>query len=132
MSSAREKLDVPHFERVLRTRSSVLRAEIHEVLLRSDAEPYAKLAGEVHDLEEEALADLLVDLDLAEITRHIEELRDIDAALRRIATQTYGACLSCGQPIEPDRLEAYPTAKRCFTCQKSREHLTMVPPTPTL
>jgi DnaK suppressor protein len=39
------------------------------VLLRSDRERYADIAGQVHDAEEEAIADLLVDVSLAEITR---------------------------------------------------------------
>lgn len=33
---------------------------------------------------------------------------DLEAALRRIEDGTYGICQSCGQPIEPERLEAVP------------------------
>jgi len=130
--SAGEKLDLPHFEHKLRGRSDALRAEIREALVRSDAERYSTLVGEVHDEEEAALADLLVDVSLAEITRHIQELRDIDASLRRITMGTYGTCVSCGESIGHDRLEAYPTAKRCVACQASRDHQPMAPPTPTL
>ncbi len=132
MATAAPKLAIPHFEGKLRDRSAQLRAQIHDALLRSDAEQYSKLAGEVHDMEDQALADVLVDLDLAEVSHHIQELRDIDAALRRIALLTYGTCVSCGEPIEPRRLEAYPTAKRCFACQTSREHRPMAPRTPSL
>ena len=132
MADTGAKLDLPHFERKLRSRSDVLRAEIRDVLLRSDAERYSNIAGEVHDVDDEALADLLVDVDLAEITRHVQELRDIDAALRRIAMRSYGTCVSCEEPIGLERLEAYPTAKRCFACQTSRDHRPRAPPTPTL
>jgi len=123
--------DLPYFKRALRTRSDVLRAEIRDVLRRSDSEQYADIAGQVHDAEEEALADLLVDVSLAEITRDVQEIRDIDAALRRIATGTYGTCARCREPISRARLEVYPTAKRCLSCQQihDRERAVVRPPT---
>ena len=55
------------------------------------------------------------------IDRHIEEIRDIDAALIRIADGNYGTCTDCGGTIDPERLKAYPTAKRCHRCQVQYE-----------
>jgi RNA polymerase-binding transcription factor DksA len=123
--------DLSHFERALRARSGVLRGEIRDRLLRSDSERYADIAGQVHDVEEEALADLLVDVSLAEITRDVQEVRDIDAALRRVATGAYGVCVRCREPISRARLEVHPTAKRCVSCQQihEREHAVVRPPT---
>jgi RNA polymerase-binding transcription factor DksA len=106
---------------LLRTRLDVLRAEIPHALLRADTETYGELAGRVHDAEEKALDDLLTDVKLAPISRDVHEPRDIDAALRRIANRTYGTCLGCGQPSDPQRLELYPSAKRCLDCQRTRE-----------
>jgi DnaK suppressor protein len=107
-----------YFEDRLRARSRELRAEIHHTLVRADAEQFARIAGEVRDSEEASVADLLVDVNMAEITRDVEELRDIEAALMRVATRTYGVCVSCAEPIARERLEAYPTAKRCLPCQR--------------
>ena len=42
-----------------------------------------------------------------------EHLREIDAALQRIAAGTYGLCEVCGAPIPAARLEARPTARTC-------------------
>lgn len=114
-------VDYPRFEDKLRARLGTLRAEIRNALLRSDTETYGELAGRVHDAEEESLADLLTDVNLAEISREVQEVRDIDAAMRRISEHTYGSCLDCGDPIDSARLEAYPTAKRCLTCQRGHE-----------
>ncbi len=114
-------LDYRRFDSLLRTRLGVLRREIREALLRADTESYGELAGRVHDAEEEALADLLTDVNLAQISRAVEEIRDIDSALRRIASRTYGGCLDCGEPIDPERLGIYPAAKRCLDCQRSHE-----------
>lgn len=118
MSPARTDLDMPLFEIRLRARLRALRARIRSTLLRCDAEAYGQLAGQVHDAQEEALADLLVDVNLAELTREVQEVRDVDAALRRILVGAYGLCVDCGERIDRRRLEAYPTAKRCLGCQR--------------
>jgi DnaK suppressor protein len=105
------------FKEELNSRFLSLRGEISHELLRSDEQQYIDLAGEVHDLGEASLADLLVDLQLASIHRHVQEIRDIDAALLRIASGAYGRCSDCEISIKLERLQAYPTAKRCRPCQ---------------
>ncbi len=132
MPSTLSNLDVRRFERRLRSRLGALRSQIHAALLRNDTETYSQLAGQVHDIDEESLADLLVDVNLAEITREVEEARDIDAALRRILTRTYGICVGCGEVIDEKRLDAYPTAKRCLDCQRIHDRSRLTPSKPTL
>jgi DnaK suppressor protein len=43
-------------------------------------------------------------------------LEEIDAALERVSSATYGTCEGCGQPISTARLEARPTARTCVEC----------------
>ncbi len=121
MSQNAPPVDERHFERLLRERLDVLRRQIHQALLRSDTEAYGELAGQVHDVEEEALADLLSDVNLAEVSRDVHEIREVDAALRRIAARSYGTCLDCGERIDPARLDSHPTARRCLACQQAYE-----------
>jgi RNA polymerase-binding protein DksA len=121
-----------HFEHKLQERWYELRAQTSEALSRSDNETYADIAGRVGDLEDQSLADLLIDVNLAEVTRDVQEIRAIEAALKRIALGTYGVCVSCGQPIERERLEAHPTANRCAACQRAYEHGHATTPTPRL
>ena len=45
-----------------------------------------------------------------------EHLRRVDAALARLAGDTYGGCAACGRPIPQERLEARPTALTCVGC----------------
>ena len=104
--SAVRRGEYSHFEHKLRDRWCELRDETREALSRSDNEGCADIAGRVTDLEDQSLADLLVDVNLAEITRGVHEIRAIERALKRIALGTYGTCVSCGQPIERERLEA--------------------------
>jgi RNA polymerase-binding transcription factor DksA len=90
------------------------------------------LADRVGDAEDESVTDLLVDLDLAEIDRDLEELRDVEAALGRIREQSYGVCVGCGGAVPFERLRAYPTAKRCLRCQGAREKTFVHRATPSL
>jgi RNA polymerase-binding protein DksA len=46
----------------------------------------------------------------------LQEIRQIQLALQRIAEGTYGTCANCGEPIDPKRLKALPTATRCISC----------------
>ena len=102
-------------------RSSQLREEIRQTLLKSDSEQYAMIADQVRDLEDDSFADLMVDVNLAEIDRDLQELRLIDAAKLRMDDGSYGHCESCGLPIELARLRATPFASRCFDCQSAFE-----------
>jgi DnaK suppressor protein len=108
-------------ERRLRQRRAELQGEIHAELLQADAERYRELAEEVHDSGEESVADLLSDVDLAVLDRHVTELRDIEDALQRMAQASYGICIDCGGEIEAERLEALPAAPRCRACQERYE-----------
>jgi DnaK suppressor protein len=130
--SAAARGEYSRFEHKLRARWCALRDEMREALSRSDNETYADMADRVGDLEDQSLADLLVDVTLAEVTRDVEEIRAIERALKRMALGTYGICVSCGQPIERERLEAHPTANRCAACQRVYEHNHATTPTPRL
>ncbi|OLF06775.1 dksa/trar family transcriptional regulator [Actinophytocola xinjiangensis] len=46
------------------------------------------------------------------------ELRELDAAERRLAAGTYGLCARCGDPIGQGRLEALPAATTCIRCAR--------------
>lgn len=121
--------ELSRFRRLLQERSVALRASIHEALLRGDDERYTQIAGQVRDMEEDSVADLLVDLNLADIDHHVQELRAIEAAVRRIDVGSYGICKRCGEPISAERLEAYPMAERCIDCQRLEEHTHLGAPT---
>jgi DnaK suppressor protein len=45
----------------------------------------------------------------------------VDAALERIAAESYGSCARCGEPIGFARLEARPEATLCIVCARAAE-----------
>ncbi|MCL5059738.1 MAG: TraR/DksA family transcriptional regulator, partial [Candidatus Thermoplasmatota archaeon] len=73
------------------------------------------------DSGDESLANALADFNLAILDRHIDGMRDIEAALQRVRNGEYGVCIDCGEDVAFPRLMAYPTAKRCIVCQEQRE-----------
>jgi RNA polymerase-binding protein DksA len=79
------------------------------------------LNREPGDSGDESLANALADFNVQQLDRHIQALRDIEAAFQRIKAGAYGICVDCGDDIAFARLQAYPTAKRCIVCQEKRE-----------
>jgi len=120
MASLTEQ-DVQRFQQLLAKRREDLRWLVHDALIESKRNDYIELAGAVHDAGEEAVASLLNEMDLSQLRREVEELGDVEAALERIRDGTFGKCADCGDAIDRERLAAYPTAKRCITCQTRRE-----------
>lgn len=102
-------------------RLAELRADVRRALERSEQESHQAVAGEVSDMEDTAFVRMVRELNLADIERDTAEINDIDAALRRIEDGRYGICLDCGEPIAVERLQAYPSAKRCHACQQAVE-----------
>jgi DnaK suppressor protein len=48
-------------------------------------------------------------------------LRNVKAALGRMANQSYGICLRCDEQIKPKRLDAVPWTKYCIRCQEAAD-----------
>jgi DnaK suppressor protein len=93
---------------------------------------YIDIDGNVADTGDEAVADTLIDTDNAIIGMHLQEVRDLNAALDRIQSGVYGVCIDCSGEIGSKRLTAYPTAKRCIECQVQHEKTYASEPTPTI
>lgn len=67
--------------------------------------------------EEEATEALELEKRLALEKRIKEQMAGIEHALHKFEEGTYGSCDSCGQPIDPARLEALPQASLCMNCK---------------
>jgi DnaK suppressor protein len=120
------------FRARLRERAQQLRAEIRDVLERSEDETHANIAERARDVEDDSFSNLIVDLNYADIDRDADEIRRIDAALTRLSDGTYGTCIDCGQDIPLTRLNAEPTAERCVRCQELFEKTHATANTPSL
>jgi RNA polymerase-binding transcription factor DksA len=105
---------------LLDLRGRVLRAA-HDIV-EGDTEDgeLSSAAGDQH------LADHASDMLDREVDESLEDNaedigREIDAALERIDAGTYGICVSCGQQIPEERLDAVPYAVLCLSCKREEE-----------
>ncbi len=67
--------------------------------------------------EEEASEAFELEKRLGLEKRLANTVAEIEHALEKYEAGTYGLCDSCGQPIEPARLEALPQASLCLGCK---------------
>jgi RNA polymerase-binding transcription factor DksA len=98
----------------LRSAAGRLTADAQEATERelSSAEQHpAELASETIGLE----------IDHS-VLQHAElELVELEAAVKRVDTGSYGNCEACGNPIGEGRLEAIPTARYCIEDQAKHD-----------
>ena len=70
---------------------------------------------------ETSLASRRRERDLALSATARQTVEDIDAALERMESGTYGYCASCGDRIPVARLEVIPWAELCVKCKARGE-----------
>src|ERR1035438_9228133 len=81
------------------------------------------------DIAIEKSADALDEVQLAgerelairNLDRESNLLRQVRAALGRIADGSYGVCLHCEEEISPKRLNAVPQTPYCIKCQEAAD-----------
>ena len=97
-------------------------------------EERAKLLNQLADLGEGPGGSLAFDQNFADSSQVTAERAEVDAlvnsirdslaevehALAKFESGTYGVCEGCGQPISPARLEAKPAAVYCINCASRR------------
>jgi len=116
------KTQLSKLERKLDRQYESLLEQVRDALEKSENQQYVELIDRSPaDSGDEATGDALADLNLAIIDRHVREIRDIEATRARIKGGSFGTCTDCSGDIGFERLLAYPTAKRCFTCQRQHE-----------
>ncbi len=87
-----------------------LKASVRPASERREGSPFGKR-------EEEATEALELERRLSLEKRVRDQLAAVEHALYKFEEGTYGLCESCGQPIDPERLEALPQARRCMSCK---------------
>jgi len=70
--------------------------------------------------EEEAAESFELEKRITLEKRIRDQLAEVEHALHKFEDGTYGLCDSCGQPIDPARLEALPQASLCLRCKENQ------------
>ncbi len=119
-------------QRTIAARHAALLSEVHSDVARARDESYGEVAGPVTDAADQAVAYLLSDVDQAEVTRDLLEVRELEAARTRLADGSFGYCTDCGTEIAFERLRVNPGAMRCVDCQRVHEKTYAHPAEPRL
>ena len=117
---------------IVEKRRAELMAELREDAARARDEPYSEHAGSAPDSGDESVATLIADLEQADLTRDLDELRAIEGAFQRLQDGSYGICVDCGGDIGYQRLKAFPAAARCIEDQQRHEKTYGGSPRPSL
>ncbi len=74
--------------------------------------------GEISSVPTHPADEDVEGLDAEIAIAHNQELllEQVDAALERIRTGTYGVCQQCGRTVDGERLQAVPYAAHCIKC----------------
>jgi DnaK suppressor protein len=89
---------------------AALRSNASTAEERREGSPFGKR-------EEEATETLELEKRLTLENRVRKEMAAVEHALDKIKNRTYGLCDNCGEPINPERLEALPQASLCLKCK---------------
>jgi len=84
-------------------------------------EEVEEIGASDNHLAETATATLGREIDYTLGENSGQVLAAIDSALKRIDEGTYGTCVSCGDQIRYERLEATPWASLCIDCKRKAE-----------
>ena len=122
--NTKRRMTADELERVrqnLLKRKSELWQEISEDIENDAREEYQELVQSIRDDSNRALAELEETTLWSYVELKVQEIENIDEALKRMQAGRYGSCKSCGGWIRPARLAVVPYAVRCRACQEKQE-----------
>ena len=103
---------------ILEERRRLLEEQVRQKMLTLRDTARGITARRVTDCSDDPQQD---DVDLAFLQLQVRAMDQVGTALARLASRTYGVCETCGGDIPAKRLEAFPLATRCRSCQELEE-----------
>ena len=103
-------IDINEFRRVLEAKRGELlfdRGDRDEILIENAAEEFDRLQQQLNR-----------EVAIRKLDQQSKLLKVVEAALARIADESYGVCLRCEDEIPEKRLKAVPWAGCCVACQE--------------
>jgi DnaK suppressor protein len=97
-----------------RTALEAKKAEITASLKNRDDIAIEKAADAIDEVQQAGERELAI----RNLDRESHLLREVRAALARIADGSFGTCAHCDEEISPKRLKAVPWAPFCIRCQE--------------
>jgi DnaK suppressor protein len=112
-----EMADFTEFYRRLKEEQTRLNSDLRQ-LKAEEKSAYEQREGSPFGKREEGATEAFeLEKRMALERRLADVLAEVEHALKKYETGTYGICDLCGRPIEPARLEALPQANLCLECK---------------
>ena len=99
---------------------TILEARIRDLeraIRRRDGIAIEQHADQLDELQQASQRDL----EISNLNRESQQLREVRAALRRITEGSFGVCEQCGEDIHSKRLAAIPWTALCIECQEMQD-----------
>lgn len=101
----------------LHARRDELIEDIMVQIRENETELAAHLDAQLDCLDDDAIANELIELNLAYVESETGKLRGVQDAEQRIKEGKYGICIDCRKDINPDKLQLQPSSTRCSECE---------------
>lgn len=112
-----DKKKVESFRKRLEERQQALRKTV------SRTEEDGRIADQdtAQDIADRAASSYTKEFLFSQSNNERQLLQMVESALHRIREGSFGQCVSCGNEINPRRLEAVPWTRYCIECQEKKE-----------
>jgi DnaK suppressor protein len=112
-----DKKKLETFKRRLETRQQ----ELRRTVTRTQADGRTVDEDTAQDVADRAASSYNKEFLFSQSNNDRQLLQMVEKALARIREGSFGECISCGQEINPKRLEAVPWTRHCIECQEKLE-----------
>jgi len=109
-----------HFKNKLLEKKGNIEAQLQTFTKKSEntKDDYETVFEQIGDSPDDNATEVTDYTDSLAIEQDLEgDLKEIDEALDRIGSGTYGICTDCNQMMTVERLEAMPEATLCIKCE---------------
>ncbi len=112
-----DKKRLDQFRKTLEERQQALRRNVS----RTELDGRNAEEGTAQDIADRAATSYNKEFLFHQSNSERQLLQMVEGALSRIHEGTFGQCISCGNEINPKRLEAVPWTRHCIACQERLE-----------
>lgn len=95
--------------------------ELRRTVVRTEQDGRATDTDSAQDIADRAANSYNKEFLFHQSNSERQLLQMVEGALSRIREGSFGQCISCGNEINPKRLEAVPWTRHCIACQEKLE-----------
>ncbi|MCF7906313.1 TraR/DksA C4-type zinc finger protein [Patescibacteria group bacterium] len=116
------KEELKKYKEILLKNKEEIIEKLSQIATRDSDGDYTALHEEYGSADEDNATELADQLDKNSlINSFVKDLKQYEKALKKIENGTYGKCDHCSEEIDKKRLEYFPSALYCSSCQRKIE-----------